>query len=383
MSPPLITLRALNRATLARQGLLTPFTTGTAARLVERAGSLQGQHPDWPPFALASRMAADTQPVDLYRARVRRTVVRGSLMRMTVHVVSAADYWPMSTLTLPFRLNQWRLIFKRDPLTSPLARRIGKAHPAVLAAMAERPLAIHEIETILKAEMGPGEIPPNRPLWRHFSGTIPLIHVPYAEEMYGRTRYLPAAGWLGPPRPEHEDPDLAAVHLARHYIAAFGPASVEDLVAYVGRGRNVGRWRSVVNSMDEELVEFADEDGRTMVDLPEAPRPDPDTPTPPRLLARWDSLLLAYETKRRARVLPPQHQATVITKNADVLPTFLVDGFVAGTWLPRQNGKGSPRLDLRPFGRLAARDRDALEAEAARLLPLLGRSAYYRYPGTD
>ena len=82
-------------------------------------------------------------------------------------------------------------------------------------------------------------------------------------------------------------------------------------------------------------------------------------------------------------MLAPKHQATVITKNADVLPTFLVDGFVAGTWLPKQDGNGSPRLDLRPFGRLAARDREALEAEAARLLPLLGRSAYHRYPGTD
>ncbi len=226
------------------------------ARLVERAGSLQAQHPDWPPLALASRMAADAKPVDLYRARVRRTVVRGSLMRMTVHIVSAADYWPMSTLTHPFRLDQWRLIFKRDPVTSPLARRIGKAHPAVLAAMAERPLAIHEIEAILKAEMGPGEIPPNRPLWRHFSGTVPLIHVPYPEEMYGRTRYLPAVEWLGPPRPEDEDPTKAAVHLTRRYLAAFGPASVEDLVAYVGRGRNVGRWRSVVRQLSDELVEL-------------------------------------------------------------------------------------------------------------------------------
>jgi len=128
---------------------------------------------------------------------------------------------------------------------------------------------------------------------------------------------------------------------------------------------------------------FIDESGRTLVDLPKAPRPDPDTPAPPRLLARWDSLLLAYETKQRARVLPASHQATVITKNADVLPTFLVDGMVAGTWLPRQASNGSPQLELRPFGRLAAKDRDALEAEGVRLLPLLGRSAYDRYPGTN
>ncbi len=383
MSPPILTLQALNRATLARQGLLEPLTGAPVARLVERAGSLQAQHPDWPPFALHSRLAARAKPVDLARARARKTIVRAPLMRMTVHVVSAADYWPMATLTHPFRLDQWRLLFKRDPVSSPLGKRIARGHPAVLASMAERPLAINEIETILRAEMGRTEIPPYRPLWRHFSGTVPLIQVPYAGERYGRARYLPAEEWLGPPSPEDADPDRAAAYLARRYLAAFGPASVEDLVAYVGRGRNVGRWRAVVKAMAEELVEFVDEGGRTLVDLPKAPRPDPDTPAPPRLLARWDSLLLAYETKHRARVLPAAHQAAVITKNADVLPTFLVDGTVAGTWLPKQITDDGPRLELRPFGRLKAKDRDALEAEGARLLPLLGRSAYDRYPGTD
>ena len=383
MSPPILTLQALNRATLARQGLVASLTAAPVARLVERAGSLQAQHPDWPPFALHSRLAARAKPVDLARARATKTIVRAPLMRMTVHVVSAADYWPMATLTHPFRLDQWRLIFKRDPVSSPLGKRIARGHPAVLAAMAERPLAISEIEAILWAEMGRTEIPPNRPLWRHFSGTVPLILVPYAEERYGRARYLPAEAWLGQPRPEEADPDRAAAHVARRYLAAFGPASVEDLVAYVGRGRNVGRWRAVMKALADELVAFVDENGRALLDLPRAPRPEAGAPARPRLLARWDSLLLAYQTRHRTRVLPAAHQAIVISKNADVLPTFLVDGMVAGTWLPRQAPNGEPRLELRPFGRLKAKDRDALEAEGARLLPLLGRSAYDRYPGTD
>jgi hypothetical protein len=383
MSPPILSLRALNRATLARQGLLTPMRTAPAADLVERIGSLQAQHPDWPPFALQARMTPRARPVDLVAARTEKTLVRASLMRMTVHVVSAADYWPMATLTHPFRLDQWRLLFKRDPVSSPLGKRIGRGHAEVLAAMAERPLRISEIEDILRAQMGRVEEPPYRPLWRHFSGTVPLVHVPSAEETYGRARYVPAESWLGPPRAADADPDLAARNVTRRYLGAFGPASVEDLVAYVGRGRNVGRWRAVVADMADELVEMRDEGGRTLFDLPHAPRPSEDTPVPPRLLARWDSLLLAYGTKDRTRVLPAKHQSTVITKNADVLPTFLVDGMVAGTWLPRQNGNGELRLELRPFGRLRAADRDALEAEAARLLPLLGRGAFSRYPGTD
>jgi hypothetical protein len=139
----------------------------------------------------------------------------------------------------------------------------------------------------------------------------------------------------------------------------------------------------VVADMAGELVELRDEDGRTLVDLPDAPRPSEDTPVPPRLLARWDSLLLAWDSKHRDRVLPRKRQASVITKNADVLPTFLVDGVVAGTWLPRQDDNGERRLELRPFGRLRAADRDALEAEGERLLPLLGGGAFSRYPGTD
>jgi hypothetical protein len=382
MSPPILTLRALNRATLARQGLLEPLPDQPVARLVERLGSLQAQHPDWPPLALEARRTDRRKPVDLTAARRRKTIVRGALMRMTVHIVSAGDYWPMCTLTHPFRLEQFRALFKVDPVTSPLGKRITRGHAAVLAAMAEQPLLIREIEDILRDQMGRVRVPPHRPLWRHFSGTVPLVHVPYAEETYGRARYLPAESWLGPPRPEEADPDQAARHVALRYLGAFGPASVEDLVAYVGRGRNVGRWRAVVRAMTDELVTFHDESGRALVDLPEAPRPDPDTAAPPRLLARWDSLLLAYGTADRARVLPPEHQATVITKNADVLPTFLVDGMVAGTWLPKQAGD-QPRVELRPFGRLRDADREALEAEVDRLRPMLGRGAYSRYPGTD
>ena len=377
-----LTLRQLNRATLARQGLLAPLPSGSVARQVERLGSLQAQHPDWPPFALQSRLRADATAVDLDRARQRRRVVRASLMRITVHVVSAADFWPMSTLTLPLRANQFRAWYKLDPVTSPLGKRIMATHPQVLAAMREAPRPIREIEAILAEQLKGVKIPPNRSLWRHFSGAVPLVQVPFAGETYGRSRYIAAADWLRAPKDGEVDPHRAAMHLAERYLAAFGPATADDLAAYVGRGRERGRWREAMDALGDQLVDLEAEDGRRLVDLEDAPRPAAETPAPPRLLARWDSLLLAYGTKDRARVLPPEHQATVITRNADVLPTFLVDGFVAGTWLPRTGDKG-PRIELRPFGRLARRDREALEAEASRLLPTLAAGAFSRNPGTD
>lgn len=379
---PTLSLRLLNRATLARQGLLAPLPALPVARLVERLGGLQAQHPDWPPLALQTRLGPGHGPVDLGRARARKSVVRASLMRMTVHVVSAVDFWPMSTLTLPFRGIQFRAIFKLDPVTSPLGRRITAAHATVLAALREAPLAIGEIEAILRNELRGVGIPPNRALWRHFSSAVPLVQVPFDGETYGRARYAIAADWLRPPTAAESDPERAAAHLTARYLAAFGPASADDLAAFVGRGRDTRRWRAAIAALRPRLVEIASEDGRHLLDLARAPRPPADTPAPPRLLARWDSLLLAYGTRDRARVLPPQQQATVITRNADVLPTFLVDGFVAGTWLPR-TGPDGPRAELRPFGRLARADRQALEDEAERLLPLLRPGAFSRYPGTD
>jgi hypothetical protein len=382
MSPPVLDPRQLNRATLARQGLLEPIATRGVAAVIKRLGSLQAQHPDWPPFALHSRLASGRE-ADLVAARRRRSVVRASLMRITVHVVAADDYWPMSTLTTPFRLDQFRLMYKLDPASSPLARRLAAARPAVVAALREQPMGIAEIERLLRAEVGKVEIPPNRALWRWFSGAVPLVQVPFDGEGYGRSRYVAAADWLGPPDDTALDPDRAAARVAERYLAAFGPASVEDLAAYVGRGKGLGRLREGVAALGDRLVTFRDEVGRELVDLADSPRPPADTPAPPRLLARWDSLLLSHGTRHRTRVLPEAHRSTVITRNADVLPTFLVDGVVAGTWLPRREGNGVSRIELRPFGRLSTADREALEAEAARLLPTLRAGAFSRVAGSD
>ena len=384
MSAQRLTLLELNRATLARQGLLEPLHPASVADAVERVASLQAQHPAWPGFALRTRLPAGSPHGDLAAARARREVVRASLMRMTAHVVSAADFWPMRAVTRAFRLAQWGVLYRQDPHTSPLGRRILAVHPAAIAAMGERPLAIHEIEAILRRELGPKvEVPPNRALWRHFAAFVPLVHVPHDGETYGRSRYLPAEAWLGAPRDDPEDTDAAAVHVVERYLRAFGPASVEDVAAYIGRGRDMRRWRVAVDCLEPRLVRLVDEAGRAMIDLADAPRPDAAATAPPRLLARWDSLLLAYGTRHRTRVLDDARRAVVITKNADVLPTFLVDGVVAGTWLPRRDGAGQPYGELRPFGRLGAAHRAALEADAERLLAGMGAATYSRYPGTD
>jgi hypothetical protein len=381
-----MTVRALNRATLARQGLLEPFRRTDPAVAVERLGSLQAQHPEWPPVALAAR-AADARTADLAEALVRRAVVRSSLMRITIHVVTAADLWPMFTVMQPMRASQWRLLLKADPLDSPLGRRMLAAHEVAIEALREKPRSSLEIDRLMAERVGPEATATSRPVgrgpesravvraaWRHFSAFVPLVHVPHDGEGYGRSRYALATDWLGQERPDISEAD-ARTHVARRYLAAFGPASVDDLVAYVGRGKGgIGAWRDAVASLADEKVELADDKGRAIFDLAAAPRPEEDVVAPPRLLARWDSLLLSHGSGHRDRVIAAVDRPAVFSKNADVLPTFLLDGFVAGTWdLERRDGRAS--IALRPLRKLGSAERSGLEAEADRLLALIAPDA--------
>lgn len=380
-----LTTRDLNRATLARQGLLEPLR-GPAADAVRRVGSVQAQHPEWPPVALAGRATA-ARTANLAGALSDRSVVRSSLMRLTIHVVHAEDLWPMFTVVQPLRLNQWRLLLKADPIDSALGKRMKAAHATAIAALREAPRSSLELDRLMAAEIGPAATATTRPAWRqpqsqvvvraawrHFAAFVPLVHVPWEGEGYGRSQYLLAEDWLGP---DGAVPDevAARVHVARRYFSAFGPATVEDLVAYVGRGKGgIGIWRDAVAAIGGELVALRGDDGRTLYDIADGPRPGGDAPAPPRLLARWDSLLLSHATKRRQRVIADQHRAAVFTRNADVLPTFLLDGFVAGTWeLARTDGQAT--IAIRPFARLSKADGTALEEEADRVLSLVAPNA--------
>jgi hypothetical protein len=383
MAPPAaLTARALNRATLARQGLLEPIRRTAPGVAVERLGSLQAQHPEWPPVALASR-AADAGTADLAVALERRAVVRSSLMRNTIHVVSAADLWPMFAVCQPLRLNQWRLMLKADPIESPLGRKMEGAHAVAIEALRERPRSSLELDRLMAAEIGPEATSVARPAWRepnvrvvvraawrHFAAFVPLVHVPHDGEGYGRSRYALAVDWLGQERPAIGEAD-ARIHLARRYLAAFGPASVDDLAAYVGRGKGgIGPWRDAIASLATETVELRDGAGRILYDMADAPRPREETAAAPRLLARWDSLLLSHAPRHRDRVIADAHRPAVFSKNADVLPTFLIDGFVAGIWALAR-GNGTATITLRPFAELKPADRRALEVEADRVLALL------------
>ena len=156
----------------------------------------------------------------------------------------------------------------------------------------------------------------------------------------------------------------ALERLVRRYLGAFGPATLADVAQW--SGIPVARIRPAVEAIESagDLRRFSGESGAKLIDLTGAPLPDEDVPAPPRLLPMWDSVVLAFAD--RSRVINDADRARVIARNGDALPVFLVDGVVAGRWWATADGTDT-RIELEPFGRLAARDRRALEALGDRL----------------
>jgi hypothetical protein len=256
-------------------------------------------------------------------------------------MVSARDY--------PYFAAVWmRATQEMTPRVTPkqlaeLSRRVQVA--------ARKPTTHAEIEAIAAADMG-GR-------WRTRC-LAPLVHLPPSGtwRFHGRPQLLVMERYLGVELPSRED---GAERLVRSYLGAFGPATQTDLLRFAGM--RVADLRPGLERLG--LRRFRDESGRVLLDLPRAPLPDPATEAPVRFLPKWDHALLAYED--RTRILPKELQSTVIRKNGDVLPTFLVDGVVAGMWTVERK-RDSATLRLEPFAPLPRKPRDELTAEGERLV---------------
>ena len=149
--------------------------------------------------------------------------------------------------------------------------------------------------------------------------------------------------------------------MVTRYLGAFGPASVKDAQTWSG----LTRLGEVFERLRPRLRTFRDQDGKELFDLPDAPRPDPGTPAPARFVAAFDNLILSHAD--RTRIIAAEHRKAISSKNGMVPATFLVDGFVRGTWkVVRDRGEATLRIE--PFERLPGRDREALAKEGERLL---------------
>jgi hypothetical protein len=333
---PLFTAEALNRATLARQ-LLLERARLPVPRAVERLCAMQAQSTKAPYIGLWSRLDGFTR-ARLTRAYEQRRVVRATLFRVTIQLVSARDHAAFAAVMH----GRWRDEFANWKLpAAEWVERIQELAEEGPFAYADANRAVPEL--------------PERYRWRVRCLT-PLVHVPPAG-VWGnvRVRVTTVERWLGP---QTVEPREAATLLVRRYLAGYGPASKADLLRFGGlRTKDV---QAGFEELEPKLMRLESDDGRTLFDLRRAPRPPADTPAPVRFLPEWDHLILGYDD--RTRVLPPEYQAAVIKKNGDVLPTFLVDGVVAGVWRV-EDGKVKPE----PFAPLPRSARRELEDEARRL----------------
>jgi hypothetical protein len=337
-----LTLKELNRATLARQLLLERKQIGVLAA-IERLAGLQAQWPPSPYVGLWSRIRGFKRAA-LERAVLRGDVVKPTVMRGTLHLITARDY-PMFW---------WAL---RDLPTWYDEEQLGHALAALegVRALAEQgPLTHNDGLAYLEREHGHTDELTRRRIFRALRRLGHLLHAPESALWTGR----PLGVFRAYPAPETIDVLAARTELVRRYLGAFGPSTRADLADWSGL-----RVADVAGALDalEPLRRFRDEKGRELLDLPRAPLPAADTPAPVRFLPKWDNTLLAHAD--RTRVLPEELRKTVIGKNGDVTQTFLVDGVVAGSWAADKNGT----VALEPFVPLPRVARRAVEDEAALL----------------
>jgi hypothetical protein len=339
--------RELNRALLARQMLLERGRI-SIPKALERMGTLQAQYAPSMYIGLWTRLDGFERD-DLTRALENRQVVQGTLMRATIHLVSAPDYWPIAMGIRRGRRELWLKAShrQREGMT---ATRMAAAARTLRKAIADGPMRRSEIHELL----GENSIVTNGVnMW------LDLVRIPPSGTWERRRAdlYASAEGWLGPSKATADDGiDL----LVKRYLGAFGPAPVADLANWMGVPP--GHVLPAIERL--KLRRFAGEAGEELIDLPRAPLPDPDTPAPVRFLPTWDASLLAHS--RRTAILPEEHRTKVFSaKTPQSVGTFLVDGRVAGTWT-YEKGK----VKTAPFGRLDAATRRGLREEADRLADL-------------
>ncbi|MFD1145620.1 winged helix DNA-binding domain-containing protein [Saccharothrix hoggarensis] len=347
-----LTTRALNRATLHRQ-LLLDRVDRTAHDVVEHLVGMQAQEPFSPYYGLWSRIRS-FRPDDLGSLLLDRQVVRASLHRATIHLVTAADHGRIEPLLRPFLHRR----FASSPFGFVVeGLDVDEFTGAVTTLLEEKPRTRREIGDLLGARW-----PDRDATALGYAGSflVPSVQVP-PRAVWGRSgaaRWTTAAHWLGP-----TGPAAPIEEFVRRYLAAFGPASVKDVQTWAG----MSRLKPVVEAMD--LGVFTDERGRTLYDLPEAPLPDPDTPAPARFLPEFDNVLLGHDD--RTRVISDEDYRRGIIIGGK--PTLLVDGFVHGTWKIAGDG-----LDVELFRPLTRDQKADVEAEGARLLAFAGVSGDVR-----
>lgn len=340
-SPGVIDDKQMNRAVLARQLLVDRAGASTPAVLEKMAG-LQAQYAPSSYIGLWTRRLGMNRG-DLDAALEDRSVVQGTLMRVTIHLTSRDDYWPFAAGLRRARRRMWLRLVN------------GRRTESEMTELAERTRTVLSSGPMKRSDLLK-HLGLDSPTWVGVGLWVDLVRVP-PSGTWARRRadlYGLAESWVGP---DTADPEQGIDHLIRRYLAGFGPAAMGDLAGWSGLPASMLAPR--LEALDTVLLK--DRSGRDLYDLPDGLLPDPETPVPVRFLPTWDACLLVH--CRRAGILPEKYRPLVFhTKNPQSVNTFLVDGSVAGTW---RNEQG--RVVVEPFEPLDPAVRREVDEEAERL----------------
>lgn len=348
-----LTLRELNRATLARQQLLAR-TALSVPEVMTRLVGLQAQNAASPYVGLWTRIDGFPRD-DLARCIEDRSVVKATLMRSTLHLTTAEDYLGLRATLQPVLTAAWEAIFKKLKGNFDVAGLVEVARPFIAA----EPRTFAEITAMLLEAMPSYEAGALRYGVRTH---LPLIQVPTDRQWSypGNPKFALAEQWLDTPIPQDED----LPGLTLRYLAAFGPARVTDMQTWSG----LSKLKANFEELRPQLVAYRDEQGVELFDLPDIELPSADTPAPERFLPEFDNILLSHSN--RTRIVADEYRKKVYLPGLCVAPTFLVDGFVAGVWKVEKK-KGVATLNIEPFATLSKASRQALNEEGEALVRFL------------
>src|SRR5919201_2141637 len=355
-SVPALTLRELNRALLARQMLLERQKIGVVDA-VERLGGLQAQWAPAPYVALWTRLSGFKRE-QLTTAIDKGELIKATLMRATLHLVSRREYPAYSFATMDGRFGAWR------PPGGPLLKDLERMHADVMKFAAKTPRTREEIKEHVAAHVPKSAARDKRlASWFVWAAVATSGLIWHPDGAHFEHRQL--ARHVAPPAALRRSPkpDVAYDLVVRHHFAAFGPASVADIATW--SSVRVPHIRAALARI-KDLVRFRDERGRELFDLRRAPRPPAETPAPARFLARFDAAILGHDAAERTRILPAEYKKQVIF-SAEVWTTFLVDGFVAGRYRLNATRRDAV-LELQPFKPLKKSDKVALAEEGETLV---------------
>lgn len=340
-----LTARELNRSLLARQ-LLLERSSKSVIKALEAVGGLQTQNATGGYIGLWTRLQKFAM-ADLTKALAERRAVQGTMMRITIHLVSAGDYPFVAAGTRASRRAGWLRYHQGRVRES----EVKTAAAAARKALAEGPLSRQELKPVVDSST----------VWNGVNALYDVLRVPPSGTWERRRAdvYAMADDWLGPSKVTEEQ---GLELLLKRYLAGFGPARLADAANWAG----VPAKKLQPAAEKLELRRFEDVEGKELLDVPRAPLPDAKTPAPARFLPVWDAILLAHA--RRAAILAEEYRPLIFTtKTPQSVNTFLVDGAVAGKWSVKRTAKKAELL-VEPFEQLASKAKKELEAEGARLV---------------